>query len=155
MSSDHNSLNKQDLSELTIEELIMRWRQHLNERVPDHLPKSLLAKLLSHKLQVERHGGLSKKAVAYLKVIETDLRKNIVPQTPYIHSNQLKMGSQLAREHDGVLHRVMVLEGGYAWEGNTFASLSAVAKAITGTNWNGHRFFGLKEKAKSEVEIAP
>ena len=37
----------------------------------------------------------------------------------------------------------MVLEEGYAWGGKTFASLSAVAKAITGTNWNGQRFFGL------------
>ena len=46
------------------------------------------------------------------------------------------------------MHRVMVMEDGYAWSGRTFSSLSAVAKAITGTNWNGHRFFGLQEKSQ-------
>jgi Protein of unknown function (DUF2924) len=39
----------------------------------------------------------------------------------------------------------MVLDGGYAWNGGVYRSLSQVAKAITGTNWNGHRFFGLKD----------
>lgn len=153
MSGDLKDLNSRDLSALTVEELSMKWRKHLTERVPDHLPKSLLARLLSNKLQVELHGGLSKKAVAYLKVIETDLREGQVPKTPYVESNQLKPGSQLAREHQGVFHRVTVLEGGYAWEGKTFTSLSAVAKAITGTNWNGHRFFGLKVKTQPAAEI--
>jgi hypothetical protein len=66
----------------------------------------------------------------------------------------LKLGTQLAREYGGVLHRVMVMEGGYAWAGRTFTSLSAVAKAITGTNWNGHRFFGLQDKAKAVAEMS-
>jgi hypothetical protein len=43
----------------------------------------------------------------------------------------------------------MVLDKGFAWNGRTFASLSAVAKAITGTNWNGQRFFGLDRKHKA------
>jgi Protein of unknown function (DUF2924) len=153
MSGDLKALGAQDLSALAVEELIMKWRQHLTERVPDHLPKSLLARLLSYKLQVEQHGGLSKKAAAYLKVIEIDLREGLTPKTPYVESNQLKPGSQLAREHEGILHRVTVLKGGYTWEGKTFTSLSAVAKAITGTNWNGHRFFGLKQKTKFVAEI--
>jgi hypothetical protein len=153
MSGDHKALGAQDLLALTVEEVIMKWRQHLTERVPDHLPKSVLARLLSYKLQVAQHGGLSKKASAYLKLIEIDLREGRAPKTPYVQSNQLKPGSQLAREHEGVLHRVTVLEGGYTWEGKTFSSLSAVAKAITGTNWNGHRFFGLKQKTKLPAEI--
>jgi Protein of unknown function (DUF2924) len=155
MSGDYKALVSQDLSALSIEELRMKWRQHLTEPMPDHLPKSLLARLLSHNLQVEQHGGLPKKAAAYLKVIETDLREGREPATPYVASSQLKLGTQLVREHAGVLHRVTVLEGAYAWEGKTFNSLSAVAKSITGTNWNGHRFFGLKEKEKPSVEVLP
>ena len=56
----------------------------------------------------------------------------------------LKSGALLVREWNGRLERVMVLEDGFAWNGCVYRSLSQVAKAITGTNWNGHRFFGLK-----------
>lgn len=86
--------------------------------------------------------------------METDLREGRDVATPYVETNQLKLGTQLAREHGGVMHRVMVMENGYAWSGKTFSSLSAVAKAITGTNRNGHRFFGLQEKSKAD-ERAP
>jgi hypothetical protein len=55
----------------------------------------------------------------------------------------LNPGSLLVREWKGRLERVMVLEEGFAWNGTTYPSLSMVAKAITGTSWNGHRFFGL------------
>ena len=50
----------------------------------------------------------------------------------------------LVREHDGALHQVTVVPDGFAWNGTTYDSLSAVARAITGTNWNGPRFFGLR-----------
>ena len=56
----------------------------------------------------------------------------------------LKSGSLLVREWKGRIERVMVLDDGFAWNGGVYASLSQVAKTITGTNWNGHRFFGLK-----------
>ena len=149
-----STTDTRQLADLSVAELTGRWRRHLTERVPDHLPRSLLSGLLAYRLQVEQHGGLSKQATAYLKVMETDIREGRVSETPYVESNQLKLGTQLAREHGGVMHRVMVMEGGYAWAGRSFSSLSAVAKAITGTNWNGHRFFGLQEKIKAVVEVA-
>jgi hypothetical protein len=57
---------------------------------------------------------------------------------------KLKAGAQLAREWNGKLERVMVLDKGFAWNGETYGSLSQVARAMTGTSWNGHRFFGLR-----------
>jgi hypothetical protein len=57
----------------------------------------------------------------------------------------LKAGALLVREWNGRLERVMVLEEGFAWNGLTFGSLSQIAKAMTGANWNGHRFFGLRQ----------
>jgi hypothetical protein len=54
----------------------------------------------------------------------------------------------LVREHQNVLHRVTALESGFSWNGKTFASLSAVARAITGVRWNGPRFFGLEGKTR-------
>ena len=67
----------------------------------------------------------------------------------------LKAGALLVREWNGGLQRVIVLEKGFAWNGKTYGSLSQIAKAMTGTSWNGHRFFGLRPasggiKAKSE-----
>ena len=64
----------------------------------------------------------------------------------------LRPGAILMREWQGRLEQVMVLEEGFAWQGRSFASLSAVAKAITGTSWNGHRFFGLAQKAHPSAE---
>ena len=56
-----------------------------------------------------------------------------------------RAGALLVREWKGRLERVMILEEGFAWNCRTFGSLSQIAKAMTGTNWNGHRFFGLRQ----------
>ncbi len=58
---------------------------------------------------------------------------------------KLNPGSLLVREWKGRLERIMVLEEGFAWNGTTYPSLSMVAQAITGTSWNGHRFFALSK----------
>ena len=50
------------------------------------------------------------------------------------------------------MHRVMVVEDGFAWDGRTYDSLSTIAFAITGTKWNGPRFFGLRDKKPAEVQ---
>jgi hypothetical protein len=55
----------------------------------------------------------------------------------------MRVGTVLVREHAGVLHRVAVTAEGFEWEGQIHASLSAIARAITGVRWNGHRFFAL------------
>ena len=56
----------------------------------------------------------------------------------------LKVGTVMVREHKGTLHEVMVVPGGFSWQDKTYPSLSAIALAITGTSWNGPRFFGLR-----------
>ena len=60
-------------------------------------------------------------------------------------------GTKLIREWDGVEHTVTVLKDGFDWQGRKFKSLSAVARAITGTRWNGYRFFGLRERKREEA----
>jgi len=66
----------------------------------------------------------------------------------------LRAGALLAREWKGKLERVLVLEKGFAWNGEIYVSLSQIAKAMTGTSWNGHRFFGLRT-AKSNRSATP
>src|SRR6202041_250165 len=65
----------------------------------------------------------------------------------------LKAGALLVREWKGQLERVMILEEGFAWNGQTFGSLSQIAKAMTGTNWNGHRFFGLRQGKTPPADV--
>ncbi len=60
-------------------------------------------------------------------------------------------GTILTREWNSHIHRVMVVKGGFAWEGRTYDSLSKIAHSITGTKWNGPRFFGLRDKAPTAV----
>ena len=63
----------------------------------------------------------------------------------------LRPGTMLAREWNGQMQRVAVLADGFAWNGKTYPSLSKVAFAITGTRWNGPRFFGLRDKPSKEA----
>jgi hypothetical protein len=60
-------------------------------------------------------------------------------------------GTKLLREWDGVEHTVTVLKDGFDWHGRKFKSLSAVACEITGTRWNGYRFFGMRERKREEA----
>jgi hypothetical protein len=67
----------------------------------------------------------------------------------------IKVGSVLVRAHKGVLHEVMVIPGGFSWRGETFPSLSIIAKKITGVSWNGPRFFGLRAKKENDAVEQP
>ena len=69
--------------------------------------------------------------------------------SPLSSGPRIKAGSILVREWAGELHRVMALEVGFAWNGDTYRSLSEVARAITGTRWNGPRFFGLDSQSRA------
>ena len=63
----------------------------------------------------------------------------------------LKPGALLIREWQGRIERVMVVKGGFAWNGAAYTSLSAAAFAITGTKWNGHRFFGVRRRDRTRT----
>jgi hypothetical protein len=64
---------------------------------------------------------------------------------------ELKPGTILTREWNGQTYRAMVADGGFAWNGKNYDSLSKVAFAITGTKWNGPRFFGLRDETLVEA----
>jgi hypothetical protein len=139
-----------DLEGLGIEGLRRQWRNHLGGRTPDHLPRWLLAKVLGHRLQVAAFGDLDK-SVRRLIRDQSDMEggRRAAPfdrRDPQTREGVgLRAGALLVREWQGKLERVMVLEEGFAWRGKSFGSLSQIAKAMTGTNWNGHRFFGLRQ----------
>jgi hypothetical protein len=137
-----------ELPDLNVAQLHLRWRNHLGGTVPAHLPRWLLMRVLAHRLQAAAYGDLDK---ATLRRIRRSASRDgetmlFAPREPATREGvKLKPGALLVREWNGRLHRVMVLDEGFAWSGATYSSLSRVAKAISGTNWNGHRFFGLRK----------
>jgi Protein of unknown function (DUF2924) len=116
------------------------------------VPRFVLARAVTYERQVREHGGLSPRVLSALAAAakqELDApSRNITSAeaTSLVGSLGIRPGTILVREHQSVLHRVTALETGFSWNGRTFASLSAAARAITGVRWNGRRFFGLQEK---------
>jgi hypothetical protein len=153
------------LKGLDLAELRIRWRKLFRTSAPAHLPKYLLFRIIAYKIQAIAFGDLDRETVRYLDCVakdyvrrreagETRSRKKPPPVPPVPSGRSLKIGTILVREHEGVLQRVIVVDGGFLWNENTYKSLSEVARAITGTNWNGPRFFGLRDK-KGKGEAGP
>jgi hypothetical protein len=134
---------------LDIAALRARWRTVFRRNAPPHLPRHLLFAVLAYRIQAEVLGDLDAETVRLLKKVGSARSAvEIVPLTETFDQRrrQLKPGTVLMREWNGNTHRVMVVEEGFAWEGRTYDSLSKIAQTITGTRWNGPRFFGLRDK---------
>ncbi|HEX3944961.1 MAG TPA: DUF2924 domain-containing protein [Rhizomicrobium sp.] len=137
------------LRELDLEGLKQRWRSEFGRAAPA-LSKSLLLRLLVYRLQAQVFGDLSPATRRMMESLASEpSSKDKQAPVPLPDQAQLMPGTVLVREHDGHQHHVMVAEGGFVWSGKTFPSLSKVARAITGTKWNGPRFFGLREKTRA------
>jgi DUF2924 family protein len=138
------------LRDLDLTGLRTRWQNQFSRAAPKHLTRYLLFRILAYKVQADRLGDLDGKTLKLLAqaagqedrpsavskaLAELDRRRFAPPP-----------GTVLVREWDRKSHRVMVAADGFAWNGRTFHSLSQVAFAITGTKWNGPRFFGLRDR---------
>jgi hypothetical protein len=137
---------------LDVDGLRARWRTVFRRRAPPHVPRHLLFRILAYRLQADRLGELDADTRRLLDRIgsRADETDRLVADLNRSRT-ELKPGTLLTREWDGDLQRVMVLADGFAWNGKTYPSLSKVAFAITGSRWNGPRFFGLRDKSASEV----
>jgi hypothetical protein len=136
-----------DLEGLGIEGLRRQWRNSLGGEATTHLPRWLLARVLGYRLQAAAHGDLDKATRRAIRIgKEENGSASFDRRDPQTREGVgLKPGTLLVREWKGKLERVMVLDQGFAWEGVTYGSLSQIARALTGTSWNGHRFFGLRQ----------
>lgn len=125
------------LADLNWPQLRKRWSALTGGPAPQVKPK-LLRLALAWELQAACHGGLARRTGQRL-----DQLANAKTST-----RDARPGTQLVREWNGVLHIVTVdANSAIRWNGRTWRSLSAVARAITGTRWSGPAFFGLKQKA--------
>lgn len=151
-----NSINAEvaQLRDLGMIGLRARWRTAFRRDAPAHLAPHLLFAMLAYHLQAEAMGGLDSGTERYLERIDqTSTPAAAAPLMQAFEQRQRKLapGIVLTREWNGHHHRVMVLDEGFAWEGRTYRSLSEIAKTITGTKWNGPRFFGLRDKKQAEA----
>jgi hypothetical protein len=127
---------------MNVEQLRDFWRQKRGEEPPPAFSKELIARALAYWLQEEALGGLDSR-------LRKILRASASGEGP--PARQVKVGSVIVREHQGELHEVLVVPEGFCWRGEVYASLSTIARKITGTSWNGPRFFGLRGGGEAPI----
>ena len=143
---------------LELSGLRARWLSVFQRPAPAHLARHLLFAVIAYRIQADRFGDLDHET----KQVLDRVAKETGPVTSARLASfdrkrtELKPGTVLVREWDQQSQRVMVMANGFAWNGQTYDSLSKVAFAISGTKWNGPRFFGLRDREdRSTIEARP
>jgi hypothetical protein len=134
------------LNDLGLAELRRVWKERLGTP-PAIASTDLTRRWLSWELQAQVRGGFDATTRRRLRRLCKAFRADASLKT--LPDSGPRPGSMLAREWNGVIHRVMVLDEGFAWNGQKHDSLSDIAFRITGTRWSGPRFFGLRQHRKS------
>jgi hypothetical protein len=130
------------LPALSLLELRNRWKTLFGHPAPKSLRRNFLARAVAYQMQVEAYGGVSVATKRRLREIANAVRTG--DANAVLGSSRIKPGTQMIRQWQNTTHTVTALVEGFQWNGRTYKSLSAVANAITGTNWNGFAFFGIK-----------
>jgi hypothetical protein len=129
----------------TTAELKEQWRA-LFGKEPPPFNRAYLQSRLAYRIQELAYGGLKPETRARLEALGEQLDGgNVVLRRIRADSRPLP-GTRLVREHGGVQHVVTVRPDDFEYEGRPYRSLSAIARHITGTRWNGHAFFGLRAR---------
>jgi hypothetical protein len=136
------------LRDLSLEELRAQWQKRMRTPAPACFKSDLLFRVLAYEVQVKALGDLDRTTERLLDRLAEAENPTVVLAS--LRRPRMKPGTELIREWGGTGHRVVVTEGGYAYAGQTYASLSEIARLITGTNWNGPRFFGLRQEKRPD-----
>ena len=129
------------LRTMRIAELRALWRAKLKSEPPKAFGPDLLRRSIAYRIQEAAYGGLDPATARLLKQLMAQYAK--MPGK-IVMPRRIKAGAILVREWKGESHRVTVLQDGFAYQGQAYESLSVIARLITGTRWNGPRFFGLR-----------
>ena len=125
------------LEQMTLDDLRTEWRRVIKTSPQCRLSADLLRRCVAHRLQEAACGGCSRQTMRKLAAAAS--RHNTTPEAAI----SLKTGTSLVREWHGRTYIVHVLEDGLLYEGQHFASLTGIAREITGAAWSGPRFFGV------------
>ena len=123
-----------------------RWQAEFGRLLPRSLTVELLRRMIANRIQEEAFGTLDR---ATLKLLDGLARRGGARRG----ERNLKIGTVLVRDYQGRRHAVTVAPDGFVWEGTSYSSLSAIARAITGTVWNGPRFFAAKSAPGNDPRV--
>jgi hypothetical protein len=123
-----------------------RYSELFRTEPPKAFGPDLLRRSIAHRIQEKAYGGLPSSTRRLLDQLVKTAKPNGRLELP----RRIKPGSELVRTWKGKSYRVMVMADGFVHDGRTFASLSEIASEITGTRWNGPRFFGLRSAPDRE-----
>ena len=135
------------LKQLRPEELRKRWQSFFGSNPPPKIRSSLMIQAIARRIQEKSFGGLKPSTQRLLqKVAQEAGADSKVPTTR--NTAQPRAGTVLVREWHGTKHQVSVLKDGFVYRSKRYGSLSQIARIITGTQWSGPRFFGLKSRTE-------
>ena len=123
-----------------------RWQAEFGRPLPKSLTLDLLRRMIGNRIQEQAFGTLDR---ATLKLLDGLARRGGARRG----ERNLKIGTVLVRDYQGRRHAVTVAPDGFVWEGTSYSSLSAIARAITGTVWNGPRFFAAKSAPGNDPRV--
>ena len=138
------------LRDFDVGALRARWQDVFRRQPPPYLPRHLLFRMLAYRLQADHLDDLDGESRRLLDSAVSPEAAGKRALEGALVTRAMSPGTMLGREWNGRMHRVAVVAEGFAWNGKTYPSLSKIALAITGTRWNGPRFFGLRDKPARE-----
>jgi hypothetical protein len=140
------------LATMPIAQLRVRYGEVFRNDPPKAFGPDLLRRSIAHRIQEKAYGGLSRSTQRLFDQLMKAYAAK--PGGKIVLPRRIKPGSVLVRAWKGRSHRVTVLADGFVYDGDTYSNLSEIAVLITGTRWNGPRFFGLRSKAQEDDETA-
>ena len=138
------------LKNMTVNELKAEWQALFDAPAPNN-SRTFLESRLAYRIQELTYGGPDKQTRRLLDLLADEVEGTLTRKAQIADPRNPVVGTKLIREWDGIAHTVTVLKEGFEWGGKRYKSLSAVARTITGTQWNGYRFFGLRERKRGEA----
>ena len=138
------------LKAMSVNELKTEWQAMFDAPAPNN-SRTFLEIRLAYRIQELTYGGPDKQTRRLLDLLADEVEGTLTRKAQIADPRNPVVGTKLIREWDGAAHTVIVLKDGFDWGGQRYKSLSAVARAITGTRWNGYRFFGLRERKRGEA----
>jgi len=128
------------------DELLKLWQENFGRPASPGLRRSLIPPVLAYRIQERAYGGLDPES-------ERRLRESVGDPKPQREKKMegaraFKPGTRILREWKGQTHEVLITSSGFEYKGETFRTLSPIAKRITGTHWSGSAFFGTKRGSR-------
>ena len=136
------------LTSANLDEARATWRSEFRKEPPKCLSRDLLIRMLAWRIQEKAFGGHDRQTMRLLDGLARGKASDP-------GRRRLKPGTVLVREYLGKRHTVAIAQDGFIWEEKTYPSLTEIARVITGTNWNGPRFFGLREGGTKKAQQRP